>query len=165
MALVRAKFIGISQPAPVLADLNPMQFENLVEALYYHMGYKTRLTPKTRDGGVDIFAEKSTLGERQTFLIQCKHQQRKVTLSVVQKIHGVVAHHKATKGVVVTSFDFTGPAKKYAASNPQVELINRSGLTQLANSHLDANWPSTVDHYIAESLRRSTAKETVHQGR
>jgi restriction system protein len=41
---------------PNLMDLNPFEFENLVSNLFGQMGFQTKLTRSSRDGGIDAVA-------------------------------------------------------------------------------------------------------------
>ncbi|AYF76088.1 restriction endonuclease [Nocardia yunnanensis] len=53
-----------------LFSLSPREFEVLVANLYKVMGYKVILTAPQRDGGRDVIAERSKLGEKQRVLIE-----------------------------------------------------------------------------------------------
>ena len=59
----------------------------------------------------------------------------------------MVFSEKATKGVLVTSSDFTPEARRFAKNNG-VELINHSDLTRLLNTYFGTNWPSFIDRII-----------------
>lgn len=110
----------------VLADapdsilkIHPREFEELVAELLKSRGYGVELTRETRDGGVDIFATKtSDLGDDLLFLVQCKRYQHPVGAPAVRDLVGVVTSCKATGGVLVTSSFFTSEAKKFASTLP-----------------------------------------------
>jgi restriction system protein len=46
--------------------------EHLVERLYSTMGFTTKLTPRQKDGGYDVLAEKRESGQRAVLHIECK---------------------------------------------------------------------------------------------
>jgi len=123
MAVIRGKFLDIYHENSILLSLDPYQFEHLINSLYHEMGYQTTMTQKTRDGGIDIIAEKKDIGEREKLLIQCKKQKKDVCVGSVRELLGVKADEKATKGVLVTTAGFTIDADKFANRNLDLELI------------------------------------------
>lgn len=154
MALIRGKFIDISHPSSLLLELDPYKFEHLIEALYNEMGYDTILTKRTHDGGVDINAEKNNVGEREKLLIQCKRQKKNVKVEEVRTLLGVVSSEKATKGVLVTTSEFTVPSKNFVNENPRLEIIGKKDLHKLLNEFLGSNWPTHLDFFISQSISR-----------
>jgi len=136
MALIRAKFINASHLDSMLFELDPYKFEHLIDALYDEMGYNTKLTQKSYDGGIDIIAEKIDIGEREKILIQCKRQLKNVGVKEVRALLGVVSNEKATKGVLVNTSQFSITARKFADKNPRLELIGGKDLQLLLNTFL-----------------------------
>jgi len=147
MTIVRARFINHQQPRDIFLDLHPREFEILIDALYDKMGYDTTLTPYRNDGGKDVIAISSELGKEEKLLIECKRYEPDVGPDIIRALNGVVSSDKATKGVLVTSSDFTPEARNFAKENG-VELINHSNLTRLLNTYFGTNWPSFVDRII-----------------
>lgn len=154
MTLIRAKFIETPQSA-LLSSLNPSHFEYLVDALYTIMGYTTTLTQRTYDKGRDVIAEKKHLGEKQRLLIQCKRTQKNVGVKETRALLGVVSNEKATKGVLVSTSEFTSEARKFEKDNRRLELIGNKDLQMLLNKYFGPKWPTYVDSIIA----RSSAKK------
>ena len=92
-----------------MQHLNPRQFEELVAELFRAKGYTVELTPRTRDGGLDIIAiKKDDVGSAMT-LIECKRyaMSNKVGVAVVRGLYGVVEERQATRGVIATTSRFT----------------------------------------------------------
>jgi restriction system protein len=81
-SIIRAKFIGSpgtrSEKVQFLHDLDSRDFECLVERLYQAMGYHTRLTAASKDGGRDIIASKALLGHQEHLRIECKRHTKPV---------------------------------------------------------------------------------------
>ena len=101
--------------------------------------FDANLTRASGDGGDDLEVRART-GPLKTVmdgpvLIQCKRYQGNVSADPVQQLAGVVATRKALKGVLVTSGGFTKDARNFAATNPQIQLIDREALTKLLQEH------------------------------
>ncbi len=154
--LVRAKFIQ-TPTSELLRELSPYQLEHLIDSLYSNMGYKTTLTKKTHDGGIDILAVKDTAGDREKVLIQCKQKKKNVGVEIARELLGVVSDHKANKGVLVAPKGFTPAAKELQRSNPRLELLSNPELQILLNTHLGSDWPKLIDYLIANSLKKRKA--------
>lgn len=98
----------------LLHSLPPRKFEELIAAVFRQNGFDVELTPETRDGGIDIIAvRKDDLVGNGLHLIECKRYlpHNTVGIGVVQRLLGVVEQHKATKGVVVTTSNFSRDAR------------------------------------------------------
>jgi restriction system protein len=98
------------------------------------------------DGGVDLVAQKD--GEK--YLIQCKHWQRhKIDVRVVREFLGVLYRAGAAGGMIVTTGEFTQPARS-EASGQSLELIDGGELLRLIQA-VDVEIPAGVDTATAES--------------
>ena len=99
----------------LIYSLNPRKFEEVVASLFEKRGWEVRLTPPSRDGGFDFFAElKNPLS---SFLVlgECKRysRDRKVGVEIVRGLHSVTETNKAHQGIVITSSFFTAGAIEY----------------------------------------------------
>jgi hypothetical protein len=104
-----------SHPA-ILHSLDPRLFEELIGELFRDLGYEIIVTPRSRDGGVDIRAiQKSSVGTV-LYLVECKRYgpERPVGVEIVRKLYGVVAAEHASCGVLATTSYFTADAKEFA---------------------------------------------------
>ncbi|MDR0338494.1 MAG: restriction endonuclease, partial [Planctomycetaceae bacterium] len=109
-------------------SLDPFDFENRICDLFEKMGYHTKLTQKSRDGGVDIFAKKHNIsGSYDEVIIQCKHKERidgTVGVQPVRELFGVLrSDNRFTKGILVTNGIFSQDADAFAKDNG-IELID-----------------------------------------
>ena len=110
-----------------LFEISPRQFEELVAAIFRNNGFSVELTPRTRDGGVDIIAvENSAFTGNSTHLIECKRYSsaNKVGIGVVQRLLGTVTQRRATKGVVVTTSSFTQDAIRVAEETRHIITLS-----------------------------------------
>lgn len=66
-AIIRAHYFSTDKKVAtsVLNSLKPIDLEHLVESLYHAMGFLTKMTKPSHDGGVDIIAEKKEPGRRE----------------------------------------------------------------------------------------------------
>jgi restriction system protein len=112
-----------------IAGISWDQFERLVSEAYRRKGYLADvIASPSGDGGVDI----RLTGHGETVLVQCKQwKTRRVGVSVVRELLGVVVHQQAHRGIVVTSGGFTDDARAFARQSAQIELVDGPILAQL----------------------------------
>lgn len=89
------------------------EFENFIGELFEKMGYKTTITQKSKDQGVDVIAIKSS----QVLGIQTKCYSSNVSNSSIQEVVAGISFYKCTKGIVVTNSYFTKSAIELATAN------------------------------------------------
>ena len=156
MALIRGYYIGHPSSAETkrlsLYDLGDRDFERLVERTYDAMGYRTVLTRKGKDGGRDVIATRIEAGQREKILIDCKLYRRRVTVTPVRALAGVVGDAKVNKGILAAADGFTQPAVDFANANP-LELLRGDELVVLLNQHFGSEWPTRIDRLLNESRR------------
>ena len=95
-------------------------FEEYLQGLLKHRGYKVSLTSVTGDYGADLVL--SSTDKR--VVVQAKRYNKKVGLKAVQEIVSAKGHYNADECWVITNNYFTAPAVKLATSN-KVVLIDR----------------------------------------
>lgn len=120
-----------------LLQLSPRGFERLVAEILRANGWRVELTPQTRDGGYDLLAIcPGPNGSNETVLIECKRYKysRNVGVDVVRKVIGVCQIENATRGVIVTTADFTKPAKD--------AVLTQSSRINICNGSMLAGWLS-----------------------
>jgi restriction system protein len=115
---------------PNLMDLNPFEFENLVSNLFGQMGFQSKLTRSSRDGGVDAvaFDPRPILGGK--VVIQAKRYKNVVGVSAVRDLYGTMINEGAGKGILVATSHYGPDAYDFAKDKP-MELIDGSGLLYL----------------------------------
>ena len=116
---------------------SPAFFEQLVVDLLVAMGYggsradAGQTVGQSGDGGVDGVIKEDKLGLDIVY-IQAKRWEASVGGPVVQAFAGSLEGHKATKGVIITTSQFTSAAKTYVNQiGKRIILIDGDGLVQL----------------------------------
>src|SRR5260370_34900586 len=104
------------------------------------MGYTTALTPRQKDGGYDVLAEKEEAGKRAKIHIECKNWEGNVGVPILRGLLGVVSDSKATNGICATTADLTRTAKEFVKRNPQLHFIPGATLVQIMNEYLGPTW-------------------------
>jgi len=115
---------------PNLMDLNPWEFENLVNNLFSKMGLDAKLTRSSKDGGVDVvaFDVRPILGGK--VVIQAKRYKNVVGVSAVRDLYGTMINEGANKGILVTTSHYGPDAYDFSKDKP-IELIDGGGLLYL----------------------------------
>lgn len=114
---------GAGQPLPAygpalapdgaawLRALDWRQFESLVAEAFRRNGFRVTRTQDGADGGIDLVVERGA----GRWFVQCKHwRHEKVGAPVVREMKGLVAHHGAAGGIIVTSGQFSDDAYAFA---------------------------------------------------
>lgn len=121
----------------ILLESPPRFFEQYVAVLFESLGFETKVTPVTRDGGADIVASKSPapgLSPIKT-IIECKRYAppRKVGVDVVRQLLGSMHSFGAAYGIIVTTSYFTKEAEALAAT-ASIDLVDRDKLSNMLRS-------------------------------
>jgi hypothetical protein len=108
-----------------LHQISPQQFESLISVLYEKMGYQVKLTPQTRDRGIDIYAKRISESGTEFLAIQCKHYPNGVVgVEHARSLYGVIHDQQSlTKGLLVTSGEFTKECREFARGK-RIDLFN-----------------------------------------
>ena len=131
---------------------SPAFFERLVVDLLQAMGYggassaSGQVTGRSGDGGIDGIITEDRLGLDAVYL-QAKRWQANVGRPTVQEFAGAMQGHKADKGVIITTSEFTAEARDYVRTiSTRIVLI---GGAQLVNLMIDHGvGVRTVDTYV-----------------
>lgn len=101
------------------------EFEEYVAELLRFQGYKTRITPRSGDYGVDIVASKDGIKTA----VQIKRYSRKLDQKPIREaVAGMaVRQYGCTKAMVVTNSTFT-KAAEFLAKESGCELVDREKL-------------------------------------
>lgn len=106
---------------------NPYEFQDIVAALLRAMKYHTPfISPKGKDGGIDIIAYRDPLGATTPRIkVQVKHKpDSTITVSDIRSLIGVL-NKDGDVGLFVTSGYFTNDSEKFARdSHIHVKLID-----------------------------------------
>jgi restriction system protein len=154
-SIIRARYIGheassFDNQIQLILSLHWRGFEYLVSQLYSEQGYKTTVTPRSKDRGKDIIAERHG-PNREVVFIQCKNWRGRVDVDAVSALLGRVETERATRGVIVATSGFTrGPASatEFAERDTRMGLISGRELVPMLNEHLGRDWPQRLDRLI-----------------
>ena len=96
----------VSIGLPDLLTQDPIDFEDLVAALFKAMGMEVMTTERSGDGGVDIRAMDPDPIRGGKLVIQVKRYRNTIPLASVRDLYGTMLHEGATKGILVTTAEF-----------------------------------------------------------
>lgn len=112
----------------------PYQFEHFIAHLLRCMGYQSRVTQASGDGGVDIIAHRDELGfDPPLIKVQVKQIISTIGSPDVQQLVGAIA--PGEKALFVTLGSFSGAARNIERTNPNLRLIDGSALIELIYTH------------------------------
>lgn len=125
---------AISGIKDFIIQKNPYEFQDLVAALLRAMGYYTPfISPKGKDGGIDIIAYQDPLGIKTPRLkVQVKHYpQNPIAADAIRSLKGLVNGGEEV-GLFVTSGRFSNEAERFAReANVHIKLIDGEELISL----------------------------------
>lgn len=113
-----------SRNPEVLWEVDDRKFEEICATVLCREGYRVHLTSKSGDGGFDLMAFNHDGFLTSMYLIECKRwhpQKKRVGVPIVRQLNGVVEKMSAHGGLVMTTSEFTSPAKEFA-SEPTVRM-------------------------------------------
>lgn len=113
-----------------LLALGDREFEALTAELWERFGYAVELTGKTRDGGRDIIAVLNAETQLR-ILIECKRYTppKPVDVTIVRALYGVKTDERATKAIIATTSELTGPAQQFVDRHTwELEARNYKGV-------------------------------------
>jgi SNF2 family DNA or RNA helicase len=118
--------------------LDPFEFEHFVSDLFSKMGYFSKVTKKSSDGGVDIIAKIVTSTGIDEIIIQCKHKQNissTVGVDKVRELFGVLSSQRhLNKAILITNGRFTSGVYDFA-KDKAIELIDGTKLRGLIEKY------------------------------
>jgi restriction system protein len=127
----------------LLQELSPQRFERVILDLLLAMGYgggdaaNGLMTKTTGDGGIDGIIHEDALGLDAVYVQAKKYApENKVSRPDVQRFIGSLTGEGATKGVFVTTSDFSKEAHEYLHRvQHRVVLMNGQRLARLMMQH------------------------------
>lgn len=120
------------EPQPRTTAIDPRELEELIGRLFIAMGFATRVTQYSRDGGVDVVATRESGASIEKLAIQCKHQAAPVGRPALQQLLGVLASDTTyTRGILITTADASRDALDLVRQNGRLQIITGRELEQL----------------------------------
>ena len=118
----------------LMITLKPYEFEDFIAHLLECMGYKSRVTQRSGDGGVDIIAHLDTLGFQPPIIkVQCKRSTASNGEPEVHQLLGTL--RQGEYGLFINLGSYSRPARLLERNDPRVRLIDGYELTQLITDH------------------------------
>jgi restriction system protein len=131
----------VSQLVETLRGVSPARFENIVIDVLAAMGYgggregAAHAVGRSGDGGIDGVIEEDRLG-LDSIYVQAKRWEANIGRPHVQAFAGALQGHRARKGVMITTSDFTADAKAYAENlSTRIVLIDGVRLAEMMIDH------------------------------
>lgn len=118
----------------IVKSSSPTFFERLVVNLLVRMGYggtlanAARVTKRSGDEGIDGVIDEDRLG-LDSIYIQAKRWEGVVGRPEIQKFVGALSGQRATKGVFITTSDFTKEALDFVKNNNHYKVVLINGYT------------------------------------
>lgn len=119
-----------------ISELDCYELQELVAGVLRGMGYKTQVSPRGPDRGIDIRASPDSLGlEEPRIFVQVKHRNGQVGTDAVKSF---IAGLRSGKGLYVSTGGFSKDAKGEAErSNTPLTLIDLDMLVELIVQYYD----------------------------
>lgn len=108
--------------------------EGFAADLLRAMGYRTEISPRGGDSGIDICAYKDELPPR--IVVQVKSQDTNIREQALQSLKG--AMREGDYGLFITLSDYTQNARNYLENTPIIRGINGSELAELVMKYYDS---------------------------
>ena len=117
-------------------DLKGFLLEPFIAELFRAMGYRAQTTRSIKDDGVDVIAHRDELGIEPPILkIQVKSNNSNINADCVKAFYAMVQERDV--GIIVTTGDFTAPAKEFAKTKGNLKLMTGVELIELINKYYD----------------------------
>jgi superfamily II DNA or RNA helicase/HJR/Mrr/RecB family endonuclease len=108
-----------------LQEMDPFEFEGLVGELFKYLGFPyTKVTGRSRDGGIDVIASRNTSDGPERVAVQCKRYRNDVGVEIARELAGVVSSDPAfSRGILVTTGRLTRACRRFLGRVPELETI------------------------------------------
>lgn len=138
-----------------LQTMENSDFEVFISDLWSRRGWATEVTPKSKDGGVDVIAEKEFPYNRR-LVIQAKRyaEGNSVGGAIVRECAAQSLHNDIDEVVLATTSQFTRNAVE-VADDMNVKLVDISTLSEIIRT---SNAFDLVDEFSGEVSARSKVK-------
>ena len=102
----------VAQNPKILDQLEWRQVESLLAEVLSGIGFRTELTPSSKDGGKDIVLECVVSGRRHTYIVEVKHWRsgKKVGATQINDFLRVVVRERRNAGLFLSTYGFSSTA-------------------------------------------------------
>ena len=107
-------------------SLSGEAFEHELARLHQKLGYVVKLTPYSRDGGIDIHLTRA--GENT--IVQCKRYNKPVGVSAARELFGVLQSARANRAILASTGGFTTGVREFVRDKP-IELLDLQQIIDL----------------------------------
>lgn len=108
-------------------SLDGWEFEEEVARVFELNGYKTKVTKKSGDGGIDIIMYKNNY----KYAVQCKHYQDEVPVEPIRALNGVKDDFGADILIIVASSGITKAGHDFIANKPYIKLMTLNDIIEM----------------------------------
>jgi restriction system protein len=127
----------------LMHELSGHDFEHFIAELLQAMGYKTRVTTASGDGGIDVVAHKDPLGlEPPIVKVQCKRTLTTQGGPHVQQLTGALAPGGNELGLFVALGAFSADARHIERTRQDLRLLSGPDLVDLIFTHYERMAPA-----------------------
>lgn len=149
ISIIEAKFIYTNNGLENnILNLQPREFELLIGSLYNDLGYETKVTPSTRDGGKDIVARINREDGSEVVYVECKlYKTTELTSDKVRALLGTIYKDNINRGVIFCTGYVNENLKEI---DPRIQIWALEDIIVLLNAHLGSNWYKRM-HILIEN--------------
>jgi restriction system protein len=106
-------------------QIDRRKWELVVGDVFASIGFKTRVTGYSKDGGIDVILDGPN---GKTIGVQVRHSKNRIQVEPVRALSGALMEHGHYAGIFVTTSDFTAGARDHAnvmaSRGMPVSLVN-----------------------------------------
>lgn len=146
-----------------LYSLSPREFEELIASIFSNEGYEINLTPATRDGGIDVIAErKNNLDLPDQWIIECKRYRKdhKVSVDSVRQLAGVRTILNSRNAALITTSEFTKDAN-LTAERAGIDLVDHKKLERWIKNYKETTRPKVEPRKTFQSVFISHSQKDI----
>lgn len=150
--IISARFIYFERPLEKLLELKPVEFEWLIEELYQAMGYETKWTKATRDGGKDIIAKINRIDGYEEVYVECKlYSMTELRRKDVGYFGYIINKNNINRGVIFCTGYVNENIKNM---DEKIQIWTYENINILLNSFIGSNWPENLERIIQNKRRQ-----------
>lgn len=127
----------------LILKMDSRNFEIFCAKLFELQGYKSNITPSTRDGGKDVVLTKSY----EKIYVECKHYKinKPVSRDAAMKLVGSMRWGNVQRGIIITTGSFTKDCISYC-EDMNIQTINLEAIMNLVKKINNCNIVSIIEN-------------------